>query len=156
MKSLLSWARGIPIAAVALLLAGCGAVPKPAHPDFDLPVQWGTETSILLRADGTAALEDVPHGQWVQTGEGICWDATGETFTGEATWSVYSPQGVELFFEDSDVIVWAAPGKFGSWGWNELKMVTCGEAETIRLAVTCGRAGYVEEEPCREVEGEAP
>ena len=144
------------VAVSALLLTGC-AVPSPGHPDFDLPVQWsGSDMSILLRADGTAALEGVPGGQWKQTEEGICWDVTDERFTGEATWSVYSPRGVELYFEDSDVIIWAYPGKFGSWGWGELKMVTCGGADSLSLAVACGRGGSAGKEPCKEAEGEAP
>jgi len=150
-----AWRLGLG-AASTLLLAGC-AVPSPGHPDFDLPVQWsGSDMSILLRADGTAALEGVPGGQWEETDDGICWDATDETFTGEATWSVYSQQGVELFFEDSDVIIWAYPGKLASWGWDELKTVTCDGAHSFSLGVSCGRAGYIEEEPCKESEGEAP
>ena len=148
---------GVFAAASALLLAGCAVVPSPAHPDFDLPAQWsGLDMSILLRADGTAALEGVPGGQWEQTDDGICSDAADETFTGEATWSVFSQRGVELFFEDSDVIVWANPGKFASWGWNELTMVTCGGTQSFSLSVVCGRAGYAEEDPCRQPEEEAP
>ena len=140
-------------ASTALLLAGCAVVPSPAHPDFDLPVQWsGSDMSILLRADGTAALAGVPGGKSVHTEEGICWDATDDTFTGEATWSVFSQRGVELFFEDSDVIIWADPGKFASWGWDELTMVTCGGTHSFSLGVACGRAGYVEEVPCRQPE----
>jgi hypothetical protein len=116
----------------ALVLTGCVA-----QPEFDLPVQWtggsgyfgtwdrGLEMSILLREDSTAALENIPGGQWVQTDEGICWDDTQERYTGEATWRMYSNRGVELLFEDSDVIIWADPGKFGSYSWSGLKMVNC-------------------------------
>ncbi|MDH6180040.1 hypothetical protein M2152_000222 [Microbacteriaceae bacterium SG_E_30_P1] len=155
MPKTLGWFKaGILVAMCVALLVGCRALPNPGHPDFDIPVQWtGNDMSILLRADGTAALEGVPGGEWEWVGDQICWEATDETFTGEATWSVYSERGVELVFGDSDVIIWADPGRFGSWSWSELKMMTCGEhPRALSLAVSCGRAGYVEAEPCRAEE----
>jgi hypothetical protein len=140
----------------ALLLTGCGTIPSPGHPDFDLPVQWsGSDMSILLRADGTAALEGVPGGQWKQTEEGICWDVTDERFTGEATWRVYSPRGVELSFKDSDAILWADP-EVVSWTWSQVGMGACSGGQFFSLGVACGRAGDAEKEPCKEPEGAAP
>lgn len=145
------------VAAVALL-AGC-AMALAAPPDFKVPVKWEGgrgdfgapeyDMSLTLRSDGVAELEQVPGGQWVQTDDGICWDDTDELYTGEGTWRVFNARGVEVSFDDSNVIFWAWPGKFGTYGWRELKMIACGaEYKMWGMALECGEAGGMVLSPC--------
>lgn len=106
--------------------------------------------SLMLRADGVAELVNVPGGQWRRTESGICWDDTDERYTGEASWQDFSERGVEVSFGDSNVIFWALPGRFGTFGWRELKMVNCDTDKVWWMSVECGSAGGVSMPVCDE------
>ncbi|WP_162239418.1 hypothetical protein [Microbacterium sp. Leaf179] len=151
------------IASATLLLtiglAACGGRETESRPQP--PAAWdgdrididASETeprmSLMISPGGSAKLTNVPEGQWVRTDSGICWDDTGEVYSGAATWDWFSETGIEVKFEDSVVIFWAWPGKFGSYDWSEFKMVNCRGDRTWGMRLTCGSAGTVDLPPCR-------
>lgn len=107
------------------------------------------EMSLTISPEGVAELSNVPEGHWVKTDSGICWDDTTELYSGDATWTWFGDSGIEVEFEDSAVIFWAWPGKFGSYDWSELKMVNCRGDRTWGMGLVCGSAGTVDLPPCR-------
>lgn len=142
----------------AALLTACAHLP-PAQPDFQLPVKWSGgradvdapeyNMSLTLRAEGVAELENVPGGQWTQTDEGICWDDTEALYSGQGTWRAFNARGVEVSFEESTIIVWASPDRFGTYDWQELEMLACGDEYKIwGMHLECGAAGGEALVPC--------
>ncbi|WP_344050703.1 hypothetical protein [Microbacterium lacus] len=105
--------------------------------------------SLLLLPDGKATLVNVPGGQWTRTDSGICWNETDEVYSGDATWTFFAEQGIEVKFEDSEVIFWAWPGKFGSYDWSELRMFSCSGDKEWGMALSCGSAGLDDLPPCK-------
>lgn len=105
--------------------------------------------SVTISPGGTAELMNVPGGRWKRTDSGICWDESEDVYSGAATWSWFSDSGIEVRFEDSAVIFWAWPGKFGSYDWSELKMVNCRGDRTWGMSLSCGSAGTDDMPPCR-------
>lgn len=162
MKSRTGVGRAVVLILVVIGLATglSGCLPQPSHPEFDLPVGWSGENGtgieyespvfLLLHDDGSARLTNVPSGNWRQTPTGICWATDGKRYSGEATWRVWSERGVEVTFGESEVIFWAYPGKFGSFGWVDLKMVTC-DGDAWGMSLACGHAGGYSAPPCGDV-----
>lgn len=106
--------------------------------------------SLRILPNGKAELVNVPGGQWTRTDVGICWDETGEVYSGPATWTYFGEQGIEVEFDGSDVIFWAWPGKFGSFDWAELRMFNCSGDIEWGMALSCGSAGLEDLPPCKE------
>lgn len=104
--------------------------------------------SLTISPEGVAELSNAPEGQWVQTDSGICWEDTGDLYSGQATWTWFKESGIEVKFEDSAVVFWAWPGKFGSYDWSEFKMVNCRGDRTWGMGLSCGTAGTVDLPPC--------
>lgn len=107
------------------------------------------EMSLTILPEGVAELSNVPEGQWVQTDSGICWDDTADLYSGQGTWTWFKETGIEVKFEDSAVVFWAWPGKFGSYDWAEFKMGNCRGDYTWGMALSCGTAGIRELAPCK-------
>lgn len=148
------------LAILALVMTGCSERGPESRPQP--PAQWDggnispdaplddRSMSLRILPDGEAELVNVPAGRWQRTDQGICWDETDEVYSGAATWSFFKDQGIEVAFEDSAVIFWAWPGKFGSYDWSEMKMVSCEGDVTWGMGLTCGSAGLEDLSACRE------
>jgi len=148
------------LAFLAVGVTGCaetGAESRPQAPaqwdggDISRPPEPGDLTmSLAIWPDGSADLVNIPGGQWIRTDDGICWDDTDEVYSGPATWTFFKQRGIEVKFDDSDVIFWAWPGKFGSYDWSEFRIFNCSGDKEWGMALSCGSAGLEELPPCKE------
>ncbi len=155
--------RSAALVSAALLLAiglvACGAREPESRPQpsaawdggriDEVAIEPEPRMSLTISSGGNAQLANMPEGQWERTDSGICWDDTGGLYSGPATWSWFAESGIEVKFEDSAVIFWAWPGKFGSYDWSAFKMVNCRGDRTWGMSLTCGSAGTVDLTPCK-------
>lgn len=139
-------------------LAGCGE--RTPESRAEAPAAWeggridsdsspaDPRLTVTIFPGGAAAVENAPEGQWVKTESGICVDATDGVYSGPAKWSWFHDTGLQLEYDDSAVIFWAWPGRFGSYDWAELKAVACRGERTWGLGLSCGTSGTREQPPC--------
>jgi hypothetical protein len=79
-----------------------------------------------LHADGTALVWNFPGGQARRVDDYVCFDRSGVTFTGEATWETTST-GLLTLTHDETTVLWADPGFMGSLDWVTLTLADCDE-----------------------------
>ncbi|WAB81437.1 hypothetical protein OVN18_13030 [Microcella daejeonensis] len=136
---------------VAIAAFGVGVVTDliawirdPIRVNFDLPATWTAIPDsypgeppltslprIILSADGTAEVRDLPTGSLGERDGALCFENEG-TYTGPAAWA--ATEGGRLRIESDDVtILWAETGFFGSLYWTELRLAECGTDPLIML-----------------------
>lgn len=111
------------------------------RPDFARPSTWqGGEslptTRVTLSDGARAELTDFPHGVTRLDEDGHpCLEATGERYSGEATWRALDPYAVEVTFGTSTVTISSDPGVLGSQDWTELRWRECTAREISMLGM---------------------
>lgn len=70
----------------------------------------------------------------------MCVDATGETYTGSATWVAESRLSFRILFGTSSIVVSNGGARFGEPDWTEVKIASCGVEDWLLwdLQATCG------------------
>jgi hypothetical protein len=97
-----------------------------AEPDDSTP-------SMQLNADGSATVTNLPSGDIVDQDDYVCFEPSGDTYSGTATWA--AQDGGLLKLEHGDTtLFWAGPGYMGSLDWFQLTLADCDES---------GRASFI-------------
>ncbi|WP_153001291.1 hypothetical protein [Microbacterium testaceum] len=148
-EGVLGRASFLPVALlVGATLAGCGAQTGPVTDQFDLPGDWiqlapdvaarslslqPGEVGMRLYADGKAEVYDLPTGAEKKVDHYVCFDRSGETYSGDATWTASDTGVLRVKYSDDETVFWGDVGKFGSMDWTELVLADCDEAGRTRF-----------------------
>ncbi len=140
-----------PVRAAAVLLLGCSLVTGCASETsaltdkVDLPGLWLQQDPDVLRSfrtlqpgdvgmelheDGTAQAFNLPAGKGRKVDSYWCFDRSGETYSGDATWS--ATEGGLLKIEyDQETFFWADNGFMRSLDWINLTLADCDSSRQI-------------------------
>lgn len=138
-------ASGVFAGVCAALLSGCSSPVDEVAQQIDLPAVWtitpefyeGPDKGIAeaqsgfeLREDGTAELKNMPVGTSRVVDSYKCFDPSGSTYSGEASWKATSSGLLELS-SDGETVMWADQDHFGSFDWVPLSLADCNNLNKI-------------------------
>lgn len=85
---------------------------------------------MRLHPDGSAEVENLPVGREETIDGHSCFVASGDTYSGDATWSA-TDGGLLRLGHDNLTLFWAEPGRLGVVDWHELTLADCEKSAQI-------------------------